>query len=305
MTRRAPVAPAAIIVALATLAPAAGLAAQAPGSDVYLAGLTISDRAPAGIAVAAPLNITRRAGYDNQPAFLADERAVLYTSIRDDRQADIYRYDIAARQTTRLTGGPESEYSPRPMPGGHRFSVIRVERDSAQRLWSFALDGSDPEVVLRTVKPVGYHAWLDADHVAVYVLGRPATLQMVDVRTDQADTVSHDIDRSLSPIATDSVSFVQRAVGGGLSLDRLWLDGAHAPHTAPIAQLPAGAAFVVWTANGIAITASGTKLYTLLPRETSWRVAADLAPDGLANITRLAISPNGHWLALVADDAKP
>src|SRR6185312_10997059 len=190
MTRRAPVAPAAIIVALATLAPAAGLAAQAPGSDVYLAGLTISDRAPAGIAVAAPLNITRRAG--------------------DDRQPDIYRYDIAARQTTRLTGGPESEYSPTPMPGGHRFSVIRVERDSAQRLWSFALDGSDPEVVLRTVQPVGYHAWLDADHVAVYVLGRPATLQMVDVRTDQADTVAHDIDRSLSPIATDSVSFVQR-----------------------------------------------------------------------------------------------
>ena len=32
--------------------------------------------------------------------------------------------------------------------GGTRFSVIRVERDSTQRLWSFALDGSDPQLML-------------------------------------------------------------------------------------------------------------------------------------------------------------
>jgi dipeptidyl aminopeptidase/acylaminoacyl peptidase len=292
------------IAAIACLASVAGLAAQAPGSDVYLAGLTVSDRSPSGIAVASPLNITHRAGYDNQPAFMADERAVFYTSIREDGQADIYRYDIAGKQTTRLTGGPESEYSPTMMPGGRRFSVIRVERDSAQRLWSFALDGSDPQIVLRTVKPVGYHAWLDADHVATYVLGRPATLQVVDLRTERADTVARDVDRSLSPIRAENISFVQRAPGGGLGVDRLWLDGAHAPHTEPIAQLPPGAAFVVWTANGIAITASGTKLYTLRPKETSWSVAADLAADGIANITRLAISPDGHWLAVVADDAK-
>jgi hypothetical protein len=290
---------------MVAFAPVAGVAAQAPGSDVYLLGLTISDRAPSGIAVASPLNVTRRAGYDNQPAFMADEHAILYTSIRDDGQADIYRYDIAAKQTTRLTGGPESEYSPTMMPGERRFSVIRVERDSAQRLWSFALDGSEPQLVVSAVKPVGYHAWLDADHVAAYVLGRPATLQLVDVRTGHVDTVARDIDRSLSPIAAESVSFVQRGPDGGLSVHRLWLDDSRAPHTQPIAALPAGSAFVVWSANGIAITASGTKLYTLRPKQTHWTVAADLAADGIANITRLAISPNGHWLALVADDAKP
>ncbi|MFI5229728.1 MAG: TolB family protein, partial [Gemmatimonadales bacterium] len=271
---------------------------------VYLAGLTISDRSPTGIAVSSPVNITRRPGYDNQPAFMADERALFYTSIRDDGQADIYRYEITTKETARLTGGPESEYSPSMMPGGRRFSVVRVERDSTQRLWSFALDGSDPQLVLHGVRPVGYHTWLDADHVAVYVLGRPATLQVVDVRTEQADTAARDIDRSLSPIAVGSMSFVQRGPGGSLTLEHLWLDTMHAPHTEPIAQLPPGAAFVVWTANGIAITASGSKLYTLRPKQTAWDAAADLAADGIVNITRLAISPNGHWLALVADDAK-
>ena len=295
----------ACIAAIAFIALASSLAGQAPASDVYLVGLTVSDRAPAGLAVAAPLNITRRTGYDNQPAFMADERAVFYTSIRDDGQADIYRYDIGTRETTRLTGAPESEYSPTMMPGGRRFSVVRVERDSAQRLWSFALDGSDPQLVLRTIKPVGYHAWLDADRVAAYVLGRPATLQVVDLRSEHADTVANDIDRSLSPIAAGSASFVQRAADGQLTLERLSINATGTPRTERVATLPAGAAFVVWTANGVAITASGSKLYTLHPKQSSWELAADLAKDGITNISRLAISPNGHWLAFVADDAKP
>ena len=166
---------------------------------------------------------------------------MFYTSTRDDGQSDIYRYDIATHETTRLTGEPESEYSATMMPGGRRFSVIRVERDSTQRLWSFALDGSDPRLVLRTIKPVGYQAWLDADHVAVYVLGQPATLQLVDVRTEHADTVARDIDRSLSPMgegAGGAVSFVEHVRGGPYTLERLWLDNAGRARTETIAQLP-------------------------------------------------------------------
>lgn len=305
MSRR--VRAAVVLLALALAFPLVRLAAQAPGSDIYLAGLTVSDRAPGGIALVSPVNITTRAGYDNQPAFMGDERAVFYTSTRDDGQSDIYRYDIATHETTRLTGGPESEYSATMMPGGRRFSVIRVERDSTQRLWSFALDGSDPRLVLRTIKPVGYQAWLDADHVAVYVLGQPATLQLVDVRTEHADTVARDIDRSLSPMgegAGGAVSFVEHVRGGPYTLERLWLDNAGRARTETIAQLPDGAVFVVWTATGIAITASGSKVYTLAPKQSSWTMAADFATDGLAHISRLAISPNGHWLAMVADDAK-
>ena len=280
-------------------------AQRVPGTDVYLAGLEVTDRSPTGIALLSPENITRRAGYDNQPAFMADERAVFFTSIRQDGQADIYRYDIATRRITRITKTRESEYSPTRMPGGRRMSVVRVEADSTQRLWSFALDGSKPALVLRSVKPVGYHVWLDATHVAVYVLGAPTTLQVVDTKTERADTVARDIDRSLSPMSVDTVSFVQRQPDGSLTLERLSINGVTAaPQVTLIAPLPNGATYVVWTSTGVAITGSGSKLYTLRRGETAWRQAADLAPDGLAHISRLAISPNGHWLALVADDAQ-
>ena len=286
----------------------APLAAQAPGTDVYLARITPAERADAGIALAAPVNVTHRRGYDNQPAFMADERAVFYTSTRDDGQADIYRYDIVSRQTTRVTATPESEYSATYMPGTTRFSVVRVEPDSTQRLWSFAMDGSDPRLVLRTIKPVGYHAWLDSSHVALFVLGRPATLQVVQLGTERVDTIARDIGRSLSVAGPRSVSFVQRAPDSTFTLNRVDYDPAtgRSRVQSGIAGLPAGAEYVVWTTQGMALTASGSKLFALRPGSVDghWALVADFAGEGITHISRLALSPEGHWLAFVADDAK-
>ena len=286
----------------------ARLAAHAPGTDVYLARVTLSERAAAGIAVVAPVNITHRRGYDNQPAFMADERAVFYTSTRDDGQSDIYRYDLATRQTTRVTATSESEYSATHVPGTERFSVVRVEPDSTQRLWSFAMDGSDPRLVLRTIKPVGYHAWLDSSHVALFVLGRPATLQVVGLGAERVDTVARDIGRSLSVAGPRSVSFVQRAPDSTFTLNRIEYDAASGRSNvrSGIAGLPAGAEYVVWTRQGTALTASGSKVFALRPGSVDghWALVADFAGEGIGHISRLAISPEGHWLALVADDAR-
>jgi len=61
--------------------------------------------------------------------------------------------------------------------------VIRVERDSTQRLWSFDLTGGDPRLVLERIKPVGYHAWVDPTTLALFVLGSPNSLQIADLGT--------------------------------------------------------------------------------------------------------------------------
>jgi|SRR5579862_265872 len=143
------------ILAIAVLClSASGLAAQA-NTDIFLAPLSIRNGM---VEIGAPVNITNRPGYDNQPSFTPDGKAVLFTSVREDAQADIYRYDVGSKLITRVTKTPESEYSATVMPSGDRFSVIRVEPDSTQRLWSFRLDGTDPRLVIERLKPVGYHA---------------------------------------------------------------------------------------------------------------------------------------------------
>lgn len=288
---------------LATLLGATRAIAQAPSTDVYLAPITVSARD--SFVAGKPVNITSRPGYDNQPAFAADERAVFYTSTRNDGQADIYRYDLATRQTMRLTATPESEYSATIMPGAKRFSVVRVERDSTQRLWSFAMDGSDPRLVLRTIKPVGYHAWLDSTHVALFVLGNPATLQVATLGTEQVDTIALNIGRSLAPAGARAVSFVQRQPDSGFVLNRIELDPVTGrSRVTSVASMPPGAEFVAWTATGAAITASGSRVFILRPGHREWEVLADWASDGITNITRLAISTRGDWLAFVANDGR-
>ena len=82
-------------------------AAQAPpATDVFLADLQTSQAT----------KISDNPGYDNQPGFSPDGAFVLYTSNRDGKQTDIYRYDIAARTTTQVTHTSESEYSPTVTP---------------------------------------------------------------------------------------------------------------------------------------------------------------------------------------------
>ncbi|HEV8234402.1 MAG TPA: hypothetical protein VGP84_07375, partial [Gemmatimonadaceae bacterium] len=159
----------------------ASLLAQAtpPSTDIFLAPVRI-DRGQ--LVVGTPVNVTNRPGYDNQPSFTPDSRALLFTSVRADAQADIYRYELQTKSITRVTTTPESEYSATIFGDGSRFSVIRVEADSTQRLWSFRLDGTDPRLVFAGFKPVGYHAWVDSTTVAMFLLGRPNALVLADTR---------------------------------------------------------------------------------------------------------------------------
>ena len=275
-------------------------AAQAPpATDIFLAPLSITS-ADGRPVIGKPVNVTNRPGYDNQPAFTPDSRGMLFTSIHEDGggQSDIYRYDLGTKATTRVTSTPESEYSATIMPGGQRFSVIRVERDSTQRLWSFAMDGSDPQLLVPTVKPVGYHAWIDPDNLALFVLGNPNALVHYDVRSGHADTLTRNIGRSLAPtIGGGGFSFTAHDSTGAVKLKTMsW------PYqtVSDLVALPRGSEDIVWLARDLVLSSTGSKLVSWKPGTTDWQDAIDLAPSGLSRISRLAVSQDGKWLAIVA-----
>lgn len=282
------------MLALSGLTSALSAQAGPPSTDIFLAPLSMKDGAP---LVGKPVNVTRRQGYDNQPSFTPDSRAILFTSIHDDGQSDIYRFELSSRATTRVTTTPESEYSPTPMPGGTRFSVIRVEKDSAQRLWSFANDGSDPKVVLESLKPVGYQAWIDANNLALFVLGNPNALVHADIRTGKSDTLARDIGRSLAPLPDKSgFSFVRRVDSSSMITAMRWPGGA----THDLIALPRGSQDLVWLAPDLMLAASGSRLFSWRSGAASWSNVGDYADAELTGISRLAVSPDGKWLAIVA-----
>ncbi|MEP7381557.1 MAG: hypothetical protein ABI910_07715 [Gemmatimonadota bacterium] len=285
-----------IVIAVASLS-AVALRAQEAQPDIFLAPLTST---AAGLHLGTSHNVTARPGYDNQPAFAADGRTLFFTSTREDAQADIYRLDVATGRAERVTmTAPESEYSAAQVPGGGAISVIRVERDSTQRLWRLPLASGEGSVLFPSLKPVGYHAWADADHVVMFVLGNPSALVLGRQSSGAIDTIVFNVGRSLHRIpGSTRVSFVSKAYESAawvMSLD------VATRIVQPLTRLPTGTEDYAWLPDGRLIAGSGSMLLVCdLTRDAQWTPFADLAADGVTGITRLAVSPLGDRLAIVA-----
>jgi dipeptidyl aminopeptidase/acylaminoacyl peptidase len=242
---------------------------------------------------------TSRTGYDNQPHFLPGGRTLLFTSIDEAGNADIHTFDLMTRELGTLTDThPESEYSATYMPSGGEISLIRVEADSAQRLWSFGLSGKAPRVLLPEIAPVGYHAWIDEERLALFVLGDPATLQVASLSEGRGQIMAEDIGRSLYRIpGQDRVSFVQWMEGGQGRIMALNPDTGETHALGPLLE---GNEFYAWTPSGHLVMGQGSVLFIRDPAvEEGWKELADLAPAGVDGISRIAISPEGDRIAVV------
>jgi dipeptidyl aminopeptidase/acylaminoacyl peptidase len=291
------------LVFVAALLPIAPARAQgnAPAPDIFLVRVRSSRHA---IELAGEVkNVTNRPGYDNQPSWSPDGRALYYTSTREDAQADIYRVDVASGESVRVTmTAPESEYSATVTPDKKAISVIRVERDSTQRLWSIPLTGGESHVILPTVKPAGYHAWADARTIGLFVLGQPNALVLADLKTGKVDTVARSIGRSLHRIpGTNHLSFVSK-----IDDEEWWIVelDPRARTMTRLARLPKDVEDYAWTPGGTIVAGDGSRLVRWTG--TSWEPIGDLAASGLSGITRLSVSPRGDWIAVVAiPAAKP
>lgn len=267
------------------------------GTDIWVVSLSARGTS---VAFGTPRNLTRRPGYDNQPAFTPDGAAVLYTRIEGDAPSDIWRAPIAGGAATRFTRTDvESEYSATVMPDGRGISVIRVEADSTQRLWAFGWDGMPLRVILPGLKPVGYHVWIGETAIGAFVLGDPNALVLTDPRTERVDTLARGIGRAFARVpGREAFTFIHMhgdtAVVGEVDV-----------RTATVRRLapaPSGGEYHVWTPSGQLLLSAGSRIYRWV--DGRWDVAADFGAFGVQGISRLALSPDGTQLAFVAAEPR-
>ena len=267
-----------------------------PDTELYLTDLNLNN---GQIPIGKPMNITKRKGYDNQPSFTSDGKKILYTQ-QENNQTDIWTYDITKQKNTILTQTPESEYSATVMPDGKHFSAIRVEADQTQRLWQFDLNnGKNPKLVLKNLKPVGYHRWFGSDSLLLFVLGEPNTLQLAQVSTEKSQVITTNIGRSLHLIPNEkAMSFIHKISAKTWNVERLDMNTLQ---TTKLIETLEGSEDCVWTSDGTLLMASGAKLYKWNQKvDKTWQLVADYTDLGIKKITRLAINPRNNRLVFVA-----
>lgn len=275
----------------------ADIAALVPDTEIFLADLSWQDAQP---RVAGLRNITNRPGYDNQPKFLPDGESLLFTSIHDDAQSDIYRYLITEQQIVPYVITDESEYSPTPIPGSGAISVVRVEYDGTQRLWRIPAANAAPQLLLPDITGVGYHAWLDEDTLALFIVAEPSLLVLAELASGRSAAITENIGRSLARMPGDAaLAFIDKQDEGVWRVARYDLvDGS----LSDVVDTPVGSEDFAWSRNGGLFMGSGSRLlYWDGHAGSEWRQVAGFPDDFEGRITRIDVADDLEKLAFVAE----
>jgi WD40 repeat protein len=271
-------------------------AQDVPAFDIYL--MYLGGNEDSGYIYSEPWNISNSKGYDNQPSFAGDGRSILFTSMRSGNQADIYQYQVPAGPLVQLTATAESEYSPEFLPGDEHFTVVRVEKDNAQRLWRFRQDGRKPRLLMRDMYDVGYYGRLADNDYALFVLPEPFTLQYVQVKNQRPLILDKEIGRSIKAVpGTDQFVYVSKKDSLEWMIKRYDIGDKKfeqitriVPETEDLAWGPD---------NNLFMAHNAILCYFDYQKTNTWYQVADLSKWGLDHIYRLAFSPDGKWLAFV------
>ena len=264
-----------------------------PETDILLYGMAAS---LSGVQIGIGRNITASMGYDNQPAFSADGKSLLYSARRDGKQNDIYRFDLTTDATHQLTRSPKNEYSPHETPDGQSVTVVWEDSGTLQEIWRYPARGGRSETVLKLPDLIGYYTFATPNVAFAFILGTPNTLQRIELDTQKRSTIASDIGRCIATAPDGTVSYV-RMENQQPVLHRIKVDGTGDEVLFPM--LPGTEGDYAWLPDGSGmLSTQGNGVYYHGAGPGDWRLVTTISEAG--GLSRLAISPDGKMLAVVA-----
>jgi Tol biopolymer transport system component len=274
--------------------------AQFPGFEIYIMSTPTDTTETDWI-----LNISKNPGYDNQPSFGPDGSYVLFSSVRDSVQSDIYKFEVYERVLTQITNTVESEYSPEITPDQKHFSVVRVERDSTQRFCVYPLAGVAPELLLKDVSLIGYYGRINASKLAMFLLPEPFYLEVADLESEVRTVIDSSIGRCIRKIpGEDALSYIKKLSDTHWSIQKADLTNPIGIRVSEITRISPTAEDYAWSPDGSKLwMAHGSQLFYFDYRgDGTWHPSENLADFGIAEIFRIACSPDGKHIAFVASE---
>jgi hypothetical protein len=152
--------------------------------------------------------------------------------------------------------------------------------------------------------PSGRIAQLQLSPTRLAIVGPDATseaLQLIDLATGASDTIEPRAGRSLvlRP-GRNTLTYIRKTNDG------VWIKEVD-PATRAVRLLTEArdaSEAVAWTPKGTLVTAAGAKLFFWEEETDRWLEFGNLAKDGVQEITRISVSADGRWMAVVGQPQK-
>ena len=191
-----------------------------------------------------------------------------------------------------------SEYSPTILPNGSGFSAVVVEKDSAQRVWNFNLNGTFKNIAHEGTDSIGYHTWLNSDTLLYYKLTNPHSLRALNLKTNDDIWICNHPCRAFKKTGNtsqfiyaikDSVSAEFRIYNPALRESKIYT-------TYPTANED-----FIWHSELGLIKSENSDLLRYNEQTKSWEILFSFYSLGIKKITRFIFDTKTKQLAIVSN----
>lgn len=245
-------------------------------------------------------NLSNNPGYDSQPFFIDNEQIVYARTYHN--QTDIAKYHLKNESQINLSetkiGG---EYSPQKIPNTNYYSAVRLDTTGLQRLYTYSSENRTSTLLIENLQ-VAYYSFYDSNTILSSVLSdNKLDLVLTNLSERTNDTLVLNVGRSIHKVPSTKETMSYTSVNEEGNLDVFQLD-LKSLDSFFVTQLPIGIQDHIWLDETTLLIGSRDKLFILdLFGNGDWKLIADLSEYNIKDITRLAISPDGKRLALVAE----
>jgi len=272
---------------------------QMPETDIWLFKI---EKKEGKYSYTNPLNVTNTSGYDNQPTFSKDNKAIYYVTIKETNQAEIYTYHISNKARVRVTHTPESEYSPTLNLENDLMSCVVVLLDSSQQIYNYDLTGKAAPIALSKAAPnpdsVGYFTWLNKDTILYYKLTEPHSLRVLDLKTNKDVWICNHPTRAFKKIGYSS-NFMYAIKDSSSTQFRIY--NAALRESSFYTTYPSLSEDFIWHPELGLIKSEGSDLMRYNEQTKTWELLFSFSSLGIKKITRFVFDSKTKQLAIVSN----